>query len=47
VAPEVLRHRIVRTYEGIAAGVTTESIVRRLLEAFPPPRIDLGDRFAS
>ena len=47
IAPEVLRHRIVLTYEGIAAGVTSESIVKRLLDSFPAPRIDLGDRFAS
>ena len=33
-----------RTYEGIAAGVSAETIVWRLLERFPPPRIDLGDR---
>jgi MoxR-like ATPase len=44
VAPEVLRHRLVLTYEGIAAGVSPETIVARLLERYPPPRIDLGDR---
>ena len=47
VAPEVIRHRLVLTYEGIAAGVTAETVVRRVLERFPPPRIDLGDRVAS
>jgi MoxR-like ATPase len=47
VAPEVLRHRLVLTYEGVAAGVTAETVVRRVLERFPPPRIDLGDRVAS
>jgi MoxR-like ATPase len=47
IAPEVLRHRLVLTYEGVAAGVTAETIVRRVLERFPPPRIDLGDRVAS
>ena len=47
VAPEVLRHRLVLTYEGIANGVNPESIVKRVLERFPPPRIDLGDRIAS
>jgi MoxR-like ATPase len=47
VAPEVIRHRLVLTYEGIAAGVTSETIVTRVLERFPPPRIDLGDRVAS
>jgi len=47
VSPEVLRHRLVLTYEGIAAGVSPEDIVTRLLERYPPPRIDLGDRVAS
>jgi MoxR-like ATPase len=47
VAPEVIRHRLVLTYEGIANGVSAETIVWRLLERFPPPRIDLGDRAAS
>src|SRR5256714_9850690 len=47
VAPEVIRHRLVLTYEGVAAGVTAETVVNRVLERFPPPRIDLGDRVAS
>src|SRR5256885_9049140 len=47
VAPEVIRHRLVLTYEGIASGVNAETIVKRVLERFPPPRIDLGDRVAS
>src|SRR5438034_1160443 len=47
VAPEVIRHRLVLTCEGIAAGVSAETVVRRVLERFPPPRIDLGDRVAS
>ena len=47
VAPEVIRHRLVLTYEGIAGGITSEAIIWRLLERFPPPRIDLGDRVAS
>jgi hypothetical protein len=37
----------VLTYQGIAAGVTPETIVWRLLQRFPPPRLDLGDRVAS
>jgi MoxR-like ATPase len=47
VAPEVIRHRLVLTYQGIASGVSPEHIVWRLLEKYPPPRIDLGDRSAS
>ena len=47
VAPEVLRHRIVLSYDGIADEVSTETIVERVLEHFPAPRIDLADRVAS
>ncbi|MEP7104670.1 MAG: MoxR family ATPase [Chloroflexota bacterium] len=47
VAPEVLRHRLVLSYEGIADGVSPETILARLRERYPPPRLDLGDRHAS
>ncbi len=47
VAPEVLRHRLVLSYDGIADGVSPDAIVGRLLERYPPPRIDLADRHAS
>jgi len=43
VAPEVLRHRIVLSYEGIADGVSPDTIVRRVLETTDMPRLDLGD----
>jgi MoxR-like ATPase len=42
--PDVLRHRLVMTYEGIADGVTPEHVIAAVLAAYPPPRIDLGDR---
>ncbi len=44
VAPEVLRHRLVLSYDGIADEVSAENIVNRLLERYPAPRLDLGDR---
>jgi MoxR-like ATPase len=47
VTPEVLRHRLVLTYEGIATGVSAETVVACLLERYPPPRMDLGDRIAT
>jgi len=47
IAPDVIRHRLVLSYEGIASGVTSETILAALLGRFPPPRIDLGDRHAS
>jgi len=47
VAPEVLRHRIVLSYDGLADEVSTEAIVARVLERHPAPRLDLADRVAS
>jgi len=43
VAPEVLRHRIVLSYEGIADSVAPDAIVSRVLETTEMPRLDLGD----
>jgi MoxR-like ATPase len=37
VAPDVLRHRIITTYEAEAEEVTSEEIVRRVLEAVDVP----------
>jgi MoxR-like ATPase len=47
IAPDVLRHRLVLSYQGIATGMTSENILEVLLKRFPPPRIDLGDRHAA
>ena len=47
VAPEVLRHRLVLTYDGIADGVSADQVIKLALERHPLPRIDLGDRNAS
>jgi MoxR-like ATPase len=44
LAPDVLRHRLVISYEGLSAGVTAEAVIAALLERYPPPRMDLGDR---
>jgi len=37
IAPDVLRHRILRTYEAEAEEVTSDMIVQRVLEAIPTP----------
>jgi MoxR-like ATPase len=47
LAPDVLRHRLVLTYDGIAAGVTPETIIDLLLKKYPAPRIDLADRHVA
>jgi MoxR-like ATPase len=42
LAHEVLRHRVVLTYEALASGVTADQVVSRVLEAVEAPRIDLA-----
>lgn len=37
LAFDVLRHRIVLSYEALAEGVTTDDIIRQILKAVPPP----------
>jgi len=39
VAPDILRHRLVLSYEALAQGTTTEQILARLLSTVPAPRI--------
>lgn len=39
IAPDVLRHRIVLSYEALAQGLTAEQILARLLSTVPAPRI--------
>jgi MoxR-like ATPase len=40
VAPPALRHRVIRNFEGEAEGITADAIVRAVLDAVPPPRVD-------
>ena len=39
IAPEVLRHRLVLSYEALAQGLTVEQILVRLLSTVPAPRV--------
>ena len=39
IAPDVLRHRLVLSYEALAQGLSTEQILARLLSTVPAPRI--------
>ncbi|GAB3153842.1 MoxR family ATPase [Micromonospora sonneratiae] len=39
LAGDVLSHRLVLSFDAVADGVTAESVVRRLVQAVPPPRI--------
>jgi MoxR-like ATPase len=47
VAYDILRHRLVLTYEGLAAGITSDTIIADILKRFPPIRLDLGDRHVA
>ncbi|MFY1619744.1 AAA family ATPase [Micromonospora sp. WMMD736] len=42
LAVDVLSHRLVLSFDAVADGVSAESIVRRLVEAVPPPRVAAG-----
>lgn len=42
IAPDVLRHRLVLSYEALAQGLTTEQILARLLSTVPAPRVTPG-----
>src|SRR5919109_2998405 len=42
LARDVLRHRIVLTYEALAAGVDADRVLDDVLEQVPVPRIELG-----
>src|SRR6188472_3160895 len=46
LARDVLRHRIVLTYEALAAGVDADCVLDDVLEAIPVPRIELADEAA-
>ncbi len=39
IAPDILRHRLVLSYEALAQGLSTEQILARLLSTVPAPRI--------
>jgi MoxR-like ATPase len=39
VAPEVLRHRVLLSYDALASGFGIEDVVRRVLQNVPEPRI--------
>jgi MoxR-like ATPase len=40
VAADVLRHRVVPSYEALSEGMTADQIVRQVLRAVPPPVVE-------
>jgi MoxR-like ATPase len=39
VAPEVLRHRLILTYDALANGVSADDVIAQLLTAMPQPQV--------
>jgi MoxR-like ATPase len=37
LVPDVLRHRVVLSYEGLSEGLTSETLVARIMKHIPPP----------
>ncbi len=42
LVPDVLRHRVVLSYEALAEGVTADALVQRVLKQVPPPEQPLA-----
>jgi MoxR-like ATPase len=47
IAPDVLRHRIMLSYEALADGVTPDAVIDRILAAVPVPELALRERMAG
>jgi MoxR-like ATPase len=39
LAPEVLRHRLLLTYDGLASGLQVDDVIARILATIPAPRV--------
>jgi MoxR-like ATPase len=39
VAPEILRHRVLLSYDALADGVTTDDVLRQVLATVPAPNV--------
>jgi MoxR-like ATPase len=40
LAADVLRHRLVLSYAGLAEGITPDSIISRIVGVVPTPRLE-------
>ena len=47
LAPDVLRHRLVLSYESLVSGASPESAIRAILERHPAPQLAPADRDAG
>ena len=39
VAPEILRHRLILTYDALADGITTDDVISRIVATMPVPQV--------
>jgi MoxR-like ATPase len=44
LAPDVIRHRIVLSYEALADNVTSDEVIHQILDAVPIPEVPLHER---
>ncbi|MEY2621159.1 MAG: hypothetical protein RIT26_979, partial [Pseudomonadota bacterium] len=47
IVPDVLRHRLVLSYEALAEGIEADELIRRLMAALPAPTQGLQSHVAS
>lgn len=47
MAPEVLRHRLILSYEALAQDVTPDHLLERLMNAVPVPKVHIGDPYGD
>ncbi len=45
LAPEVLRHRVILSYEALADEVKLEDVVQKIIAATPLPKVHIGDPY--
>jgi MoxR-like ATPase len=45
LAPDVLRHRIIPSYEALADNVSMESVITQILQSMSLPKVHLGDPY--
>ncbi|HKX19402.1 MAG TPA: AAA family ATPase [bacterium] len=47
LAPEVLRHRLLLSYEALAQDMTPDQLLQRVMDAVPVPRVHIGDPYGE
>jgi MoxR-like ATPase len=47
VAPDVLRHRLVLSYDAVADAVPMDHILSRVLQAVPLPQVSSRPQYAT